>query len=219
MSLGTLLADRQTFVRYYNCSTYDVEYIPIEDRRKIAVGILYISLGLILEVFILFIRYILQGAVFCQQPVMMYVGGTLVCWFAGNTTTTILRQKTLVWLCVPVFGSVVFVWLVPPVIFNSIDSSAIFNPHLHYLPDDAFYHSTVHLCYNCNWTDTFRLPPSANHMHSGSVHVSRLHISTISDLNPHSCVYWGYCNSSPAIIYLCMNQTIRNSIFKRIRFA
>uniref|UniRef100_A0A915CZB2 Serpentine receptor class gamma n=1 Tax=Ditylenchus dipsaci TaxID=166011 RepID=A0A915CZB2_9BILA len=79
------------------------------------------------------------------------------CWFAANTTTVILSinrcmviydtdladslfrgKRTLFWLSIPTFGSMVFVWLFPPLIYNSIDSSAIFNPHMNYLPDSEF---------------------------------------------------------------------------------
>ncbi|KAI1721020.1 serpentine type 7TM GPCR chemoreceptor srt domain-containing protein [Ditylenchus destructor] len=50
MSLYTLIFNHEEFQRYYNCSTYDVNEIPVEDRRGIGIGILYIGIGIFIEV-------------------------------------------------------------------------------------------------------------------------------------------------------------------------
>ncbi|KAI1693778.1 serpentine type 7TM GPCR chemoreceptor srt domain-containing protein [Ditylenchus destructor] len=50
MSLYTLIFNQEEFQRYYNCSTYDVNEIPVEERRGIGIGILYIAIGIFIEV-------------------------------------------------------------------------------------------------------------------------------------------------------------------------
>ncbi|KAI1707427.1 serpentine type 7TM GPCR chemoreceptor srt domain-containing protein [Ditylenchus destructor] len=50
MSLYTIIFNRQEFLRYYNCSTYDVNDIPLEERRQVWIGLLYIGIGIFIEV-------------------------------------------------------------------------------------------------------------------------------------------------------------------------
>ena len=50
MSLSTRFLDHQQFLLYYNCSAYQVDAIPIQERRHVFVGILFISLGVLIEV-------------------------------------------------------------------------------------------------------------------------------------------------------------------------
>uniref|UniRef100_A0A915EA65 7TM GPCR serpentine receptor class x (Srx) domain-containing protein n=1 Tax=Ditylenchus dipsaci TaxID=166011 RepID=A0A915EA65_9BILA len=235
--------EHQTFVRYYNCSGYDVNSIPLEQRKNhllvsctsrwvyflrvstfLAYGHFTIDCVGLTACALVGGLFSFQGAVFCQQSVVMYITSTIgmMCWFAGNTTSVILSinrclviydqdlaeqlfsgKRTLIWLCVPFFGSFVFVWLVPPVLFNSIDSSAIFNPHLHYLPDDPFTFLQVLI------TCTLVVFTSLGFIY-------QQYLASIPIL-----VFTGYiCHQgSPAVIYLCMNQTIRNTILKETKLA
>ncbi|KAI1696089.1 serpentine type 7TM GPCR chemoreceptor srt domain-containing protein [Ditylenchus destructor] len=50
MSLYTLIFKHDEFQRYYNCSTYDVNEIPVETRRQVGVGFIYIIIGIFIEV-------------------------------------------------------------------------------------------------------------------------------------------------------------------------
>lgn len=50
MSLGDFIFHRDEFMVQYDCSRYNVNSIPIEERRNIPVGILFISLGILCEV-------------------------------------------------------------------------------------------------------------------------------------------------------------------------
>ncbi|KAI1696468.1 serpentine type 7TM GPCR chemoreceptor srt domain-containing protein [Ditylenchus destructor] len=50
MSLYTLIFKHDEFQRYYNCSTYDVNEIPVDKRRNIGVGFIYIGIGIFIEV-------------------------------------------------------------------------------------------------------------------------------------------------------------------------
>ncbi|KAI1711666.1 serpentine type 7TM GPCR chemoreceptor srt domain-containing protein [Ditylenchus destructor] len=78
-------------------------------------------------------------------------------WYAANTTTLILAinrclvlydediadklfkgYRSMMWLIVPTVVGLECIWLSPPVFYNPIDLSAIFNPHRHYLPDDDY---------------------------------------------------------------------------------
>lgn len=89
----------------------------------------------------------------------------LVCWYIGNSTTLVLainrclviydndlcdrlfkgRRGTL-WLIIPTVVGFVGIWFTPPFLYSPIDSSAIVNPHRHYLPD------TDIVCFNLSYT-------------------------------------------------------------------
>ncbi|KAI1703861.1 serpentine type 7TM GPCR chemoreceptor srt domain-containing protein [Ditylenchus destructor] len=50
MSLYTIIFNHEEFLRYYNCSTYDVNDIPVDERSQVWVGFLYICIGIFIEV-------------------------------------------------------------------------------------------------------------------------------------------------------------------------
>ncbi|KAI1700380.1 serpentine type 7TM GPCR chemoreceptor srt domain-containing protein [Ditylenchus destructor] len=204
MSLGDFILRHDEFMVQYNCSRYNVNTIPIEERRNIPVGILFISLAILCEtvyipcvwaiaqqvkqkncatcyIFMFYLGIVdsigllipipcgiqsITGIVFCQMPVLAFCISDLglFCWYAGNSTTLVLainrclviydndlcdrlfkgRRGTL-WLIIPTVAGLVGVWTTPPFMYNPMDSSALYNPHRHYLPDNEFFHSAVHI--------------------------------------------------------------------------
>ncbi|KAI1700382.1 serpentine type 7TM GPCR chemoreceptor srt domain-containing protein [Ditylenchus destructor] len=101
----------------------------------------------------------IKGLVYCQLPVLDFCISDLglFCWYAGNSTTLVLainrclviydndlcdrlfkgRRGTL-WLIFPTVAGLGGVWTTPPFMYNPMDSSALYNPHRHYLPDNEF---------------------------------------------------------------------------------
>ncbi|KAI1712278.1 serpentine type 7TM GPCR chemoreceptor srt domain-containing protein [Ditylenchus destructor] len=65
-------------------------------------------------------------------------------------------HRSMMWLFVPTAVGLACVWLSPPVFYNPIDLSAIFNPHRHYLPDDEYFHGTAHVTFN--WFIVIAIP-------------------------------------------------------------
>ncbi|KAI1710628.1 serpentine type 7TM GPCR chemoreceptor srt domain-containing protein [Ditylenchus destructor] len=312
MSLNDFAFRYDEFMEKYNCSSYNVDTIPVEERRNVPVGVLYIVLGAICETIYLpclwaiyqqiklhrfstcyiFMLYLgvcdtigllctgfmcgtisLNGTVFCQSPVFFY----LICvkglffWFAGNTTTLILainrclvlydddladrlfkgRQGTM-WLIIPTVVGILGMWVTPPFFYNPMDSSALFNPHRHYLPDDQFFHSAVHFTYN--WFIVIAIPTVyiifgvffANKLRARGLIAIRGNMKLTKELNTFlqvlvtsffvvttslGFIYQEYLESfpifvfsgyimyegSPAFIYLCINQSIRNTLLNRTR--
>ncbi|KAI1697651.1 serpentine type 7TM GPCR chemoreceptor srt domain-containing protein [Ditylenchus destructor] len=215
MSLNDFVFHNDQFMQKYNCS-YNVDSIPVGERRNLPVGILFIALGGLCEAVYLpclwaiyqqiktnrlatcytFMFYLgvidaldlldtailcgvlsIKGIMFCQLPTVLFITHNLgmFFWFAANTTTLILAinrcmviydddladrlfkgRRSLIWLLVPTAVGFVCMWLSPPVYYNPIESSAIFNPHRHYLPDDHFFHSPVHFAYN--WCIVITIP-------------------------------------------------------------
>ncbi|KAI1712980.1 serpentine type 7TM GPCR chemoreceptor srt domain-containing protein [Ditylenchus destructor] len=114
---------------------------------------------------------LIEGSVFCNRPALLYTTGIigLGMWYAETFTTLILavnrcmmlykpnladrlfnsRHSTTLWLALPTSISLIFSWYSPPLIFNSMSASSFANPHLHYLPDNQYYHSPIHKYYNC----------------------------------------------------------------------
>ncbi|KAI1702625.1 serpentine type 7TM GPCR chemoreceptor srt domain-containing protein [Ditylenchus destructor] len=213
----------------------------------------------------------IQGLVYCQRPVSSYI----VCvigffgWFAANTTTLILAinrcmvlyddhladqlfkgRRGTMWLILPTMAGFVGVWVSPALYYNPIDSSALFNPHRHYLPDEPIFHSAAHVTFN--WIIVLAIPSIyitfavffANRLRSGgmlslrnnrklarelSTFLQVLITSTLVVSTSLGFIYQEYLKSfpifvfvgyimyqgSPAFIYLCMNQSIRNTLLSK----
>ncbi|KAI1698989.1 serpentine type 7TM GPCR chemoreceptor srt domain-containing protein [Ditylenchus destructor] len=57
--MNTFFFHRDEFNYYYNCSLYDVDFVPVEKRRRIGFGIVYISLFVFLELLYAPVLYVL----------------------------------------------------------------------------------------------------------------------------------------------------------------
>ncbi|KAI1694508.1 serpentine type 7TM GPCR chemoreceptor srt domain-containing protein [Ditylenchus destructor] len=213
----------------------------------------------------------IKGMVFCQAPITALVTANvgLFGWFSANTTTLILainrcmviydddladrlfkgRRGTL-WLIIPITVGLVGMFVSPPVFYNPMDSSALFNPHRHYLPDEPFVHGTANLIYN--WLIVIAIPTIyvifavclANRLRSRGMLDIRGSRKLAKDLSTFlqvlmtsifvmstsiGFIYQEYLVShpifvyvayiiyqgSPAFIYLCMNQSIRNTLLAK----
>ncbi|KAI1697650.1 serpentine type 7TM GPCR chemoreceptor srt domain-containing protein [Ditylenchus destructor] len=310
MSLNDYVFHQDEFVQKYNCSKYNVDSIPVEERRNVRVGILFVSLGALCEIvylpclwaiykqirlnrlatcytFMLYLGVIdvinildtaflcgilsMKGIMFCQLSEVLLFSHNLgmFLWFAANTTTLILAinrcmviydddladrlfkdWRGVMWLLIPTTVGFVCMWLSTPVFYNPIDSSAIFNPHRHYLPDDEFFHSTSHLVFN--WFIVITIPTVyivfavffANKMGARGKLAVRENRNQKKEINTFlqvlvtsffvlstslGFIYQQYLESfpvfvfsgyilyegSPAFIYLCMNESIRNTLLRR----
>ncbi|KAI1712316.1 serpentine type 7TM GPCR chemoreceptor srt domain-containing protein [Ditylenchus destructor] len=77
MSLGTFLVNYEEWIQHYNCSMYDVDRIPLEQRSRPVRGILLMAIGIILETcYILCIYAMCKKAQRRQQcyKIMIYLG-------------------------------------------------------------------------------------------------------------------------------------------------
>ncbi|KAI1699902.1 serpentine type 7TM GPCR chemoreceptor srt domain-containing protein [Ditylenchus destructor] len=307
MSLGDFIFHRDEFMVQYDCSRYNVNSIPIEERRNIPVGILFISLGILCEtvyipcvwaimqqmkqkncatcyIFMFYLGVVdsigllttaiqcgilsIKGIVFCQWPIPAFCISNLglFCWYAGNSTTLVLAiNRCLViydndlcdrlfkgrrgppWLIIPTVAGLVGVWTTPPFMYNPMDSSALYNPHRHYLPDNEFFHSAVHI--TADYIFAIAIPVIyvifgaffARKLRASGMMAMRQNKKMTRELSTFLQVlltsffsfttslgfaYQQYLQAfpvinftafilyqgSPAFIYICMNQSIRNTL-------
>ncbi|KAI1690538.1 serpentine type 7TM GPCR chemoreceptor srt domain-containing protein [Ditylenchus destructor] len=200
MSLSDFVLNHDLFMDkyFYACTRYSVDSVSIQERRHVIVGILFLSLGVLCEIFYMpcvwavyqqtkmkrcptcysFMLYLgvvdtvgllltafvcgimsIKGIVYCQMPLFtfIYCNVGMFGWFACNTTTLLLAinrcmvlidddladrlfkgQRGTLWLIIPTIVGLLGIWFSPPVVYNPIDSSAILNPHRHYLADEPF---------------------------------------------------------------------------------
>ncbi|KAI1696677.1 serpentine type 7TM GPCR chemoreceptor srt domain-containing protein [Ditylenchus destructor] len=228
------------------------------------------TVGLLLTAFVCGIMSI-KGIVYCQMPLFtfVYCNVGMFGWFACNTTTLLLAinrcmvlydddladrlfkgQRGTMWLIIPTTAGLLGMWLSPPVVYNPIDSSAILNPHRHYLADEPFFHGRAHLIYN--WFIVLAIPIIyitfavffANRLRTGGITAFSGNRKRTRELNTFlqvlvtsvfvvstslGFIYQGYLQNfpifvfvgyilyqgSPAFIYICMNQSIRNTLLAK----
>ncbi|KAI1702626.1 serpentine type 7TM GPCR chemoreceptor srt domain-containing protein [Ditylenchus destructor] len=210
----------------------------------------------------------IKGIVFCQIPIFGFLGANIgmYIWFGANTTTLILAinrcmviydddladrffkgRRGTMWLIIPTFVALICMWVSPPVFYNPMDSSAVFNPHRYYLPNERFFHSAAHVAYN--WIIVLAIPTIyivfavffANRLRSRGMMAVRGNRKLAREFSTFlqvlitsffvmstslGFIYQEYLQSfpifvfvgyimyegSPAFIYLCMNQSIRNTL-------
>ncbi|CAD5208280.1 unnamed protein product [Bursaphelenchus xylophilus] len=205
--LNPYFFDPEGFERRYNCSFYDYDSIPTEQRQHkvfgvLIVGIYAISVPLyalcavtmcltdlrkrscyqlmillsIIDIIDLHgnslvfgvLSYI--GVVYCVAPRYLCIHG-MVClsaWFGSTLTTLILNinrccelkgqgfaqrffggRMNIFWVAFVIFyASLVPICIVPPV-FDGVNLSLFFNPHMSYYPDNGqIYYSNFHSIHN-----------------------------------------------------------------------
>ncbi|KAI1710868.1 serpentine type 7TM GPCR chemoreceptor srt domain-containing protein [Ditylenchus destructor] len=89
MSLATFLLNEKEFQRYYNCSAYNVDIIPVEERRHVFQGITLLLLGVLLEIFYLPCLYAMCQRRLIRQACyrfMLYMG---LCHIIGIANTSL----------------------------------------------------------------------------------------------------------------------------------
>ncbi|KAI6233339.1 hypothetical protein M3Y99_00927700 [Aphelenchoides fujianensis] len=201
--MEVFLFERDEYSRKYNCTFYDVNNIPVEERRHVLLGAvvllsyfffttLYIAClyGMLtsdyrrkasyrLMIFLGFVHLTglqtsgfltgilsMQGAVFCTNPVLIYVGGGVAVstWCASTVTSLILGfnrcielvsdrwsrrlfhgKRVFVWMAVPL-GWLLYIFVfTPPPIFNGVWMAAFFNPHYGFVEDrEHVYFNRAH---------------------------------------------------------------------------
>ncbi|KAI1701194.1 serpentine type 7TM GPCR chemoreceptor srt domain-containing protein [Ditylenchus destructor] len=201
MSLRIYFLEPAEFSLYYNCSSYDVNSIPVEQRAHLFRGILFITLAVFLEVcylpcmyamacrrqraehcyrLMLFLGAIemtallidgiivgiwtLEGAVYCSRPAAIFwickfgvflyhMESVTLVILAINRCITIYDwnvadsffkgPRLCVWISFPILYSCYTAWITNPIIFDAISTGLFLNPHLHYLPNNDYYHSIL----------------------------------------------------------------------------
>ncbi|KAI1706807.1 serpentine type 7TM GPCR chemoreceptor srt domain-containing protein [Ditylenchus destructor] len=307
MSLSDFVFHHDEFMFHYNCSRYEVNSIPVQERRNVFVGILFVSLGALYQLLYvpcvwaifqqlkqkscatcyIFMLYLgiadviglfctgwqcgiqsLKGIVFCQWPLPAFCISNIgvLCWYIGNSTTLVLainrclviydndlcdrlfkgRRGTL-WLIIPTVVGFVGIWFTPPFLYSPIDSSAIVNPHRHYLPDADIFHSKLHAI--ADYVYAISIPVIyfiffvffVNKIRKSGIASVRQNRKMTRELSTFLQVlitsFFVFSTSlgflyqehlkafpvfnfaayimyqgSPAVIYLCMNQAIRNTL-------